>query len=37
MASATDLDGNVRVFDDAPDMGCYEWFGVKPGFMLIYR
>lgn len=36
MANATDLAGNARVFGDAPDMGCYEFFS-SPGFVISVR
>ena len=36
MAGAFDLAGGTRVFDGAPDIGCYEFF-LPPGLMLIFR
>ena len=35
MLSATDFAGNARIFDDVVDIGCYECWLLKPGFMII--
>ena len=35
--SALDLAGNARVFGNAPDIGCYEWFQTYTGFIYIVR
>ena len=35
--SSLDLAGNARVFGNAPDIGCYEWFQTYTGFIYIVR
>ena len=32
-----DLAGKSRVFGDAPDMGCYEWFSTNVGLCIFIR
>lgn len=32
-----DIGGNARVFGNAPDMGCYEWFSTNAGLCIFIR